>query len=426
MGRKKQPYTLVRPEKKGDPYLYRMGYESKRPSPRSTGKTTEREAILFCENLLKNKGKGDLTLKEYTKDFYILGKCPYAANRRRTGKPIDERTLRDERSRLENYILPAFGDIKLKDLSPAHWDQWLENIELGKVLTKGRRSHRVADGTVNRIRRTLIQILDVAKRHGLVQTNVIRDTEPMSQSTYKPREALSSEDIKKLFPEDDAELLKIWRSKDRIALFSLLLTSGMRSGEIQALQWKKISFEDGGIIIDKAIKYSGKVGKTKNSTPRVLILPKRTLDLLKEWYETTPKKGDDDYLFYNRKGDNHIRGDSTLQSFKRVLKRQGFNPERNIVIHSFRHTFTTALAEKMPIEDVMAFTGHKSASMIARYSHPNYSTTLKTMRGKYASQVAEIWQEKLSKRVEAPQVEQEPENSDHDPSEARIELVGVE
>lgn len=404
MGRTKQPYTLIEPEKKGGAYLYRMGYDSKRPAARSTGKTTKREAILFCEHLLNNKGKSDPTLKEYTKDFYIFNKCPYAASRRRTGKPVDERTLGDERSRLENYILPAFGDIKLKDLSPVHWDRWLEDIESGKVLTKGLHPHTVADGTVNRIRRTLIQILDVAKKHGLVQSNVIRDTEPMSQSTYKPREVLEPEDIKRLFPEDNAELLKIWKSNERVALFSLFLTSGLRSGEVQALKWCKISFKDGGIIVDKAIKYSGKSGVTKTGTPRVLILPKQTLAHLKCWYEATPKKGNDDYLFYNRKSEDHVRGDSVLKLFKRVLKQQGFDPKRNLVVHSFRHTFTTALAEKLPVEDVMAFTGHKSASMIARYSHPNYATTLKAMRGKYDSQIAAIWQEKLGQEDTSEQV----------------------
>ncbi|MBN1519511.1 MAG: tyrosine-type recombinase/integrase [Spirochaetales bacterium] len=424
MGRTKQPYTLIKPEIKGGPYLYRMGYDTKRPAARSTGKTTRREAILYCEDMLKNKGKSDPSLKEYTKDFYIIDKCPYAASRRRTGKPVDERTLGDERSRLENYILPAFGDIKLKDLSPVHWDHWLEDIESGKVLTKGLHPHKVADGTVNRIRRTLIQILDIAKRHGIVQTNVIRDTDPMSQSTYKPRDTLEPEDIKRLFPEDKAELLKIWKSDERVALYSLFLTSGLRSGEIQALRWHKISFEDGGIIVDKAIKYSGKSGATKTDTPRVLILPKQTLAHLKCWYDATPKKGDDNYLFYNRKGDDHVRGDSVLHFFKRVLKQQGFDPKRNLVVHSFRHTFTTALAEKMPIEDVMAFTGHKSASMIARYSHPNYASTLKTMKMKYDSQVAAIWQEKLGQESPSDPVKSTPD-PDYRPEE-KIELIGVE
>jgi integrase len=394
MSRIKEPYSIVRPAKKGGAYRYRLGSDPKRRL-RSTGKMTKREAILFCDGLLKANAKADMTLREYSKDFYVSGKCPYAAIRRRTNRPIDDRTLSDERSRLENYILPAFGDIKLKDLSVAHWDQWLEDIETGKVLTKGRNPHHVADGTVNRIRRTLIQLLDVGKRHGVLPTNIMRDAEPMSQKTYKARDALMQEDIAKLFPEDQVQLLKVWGSVEKVALFSLLLTSGLRSGEVQALQWGKVNFADKGIIIDQSVKYGGTVGSTKTDTPRVFVLPQQTLNHLAAWKEIAIKKGDNEFVFYNRKGSDHVRGDSILAYFKRVLKRNGFAPNKNLVIHSFRHTFTTVLAEKLPIESVMAFTGHKTASMIARYSHPSNATTLKNMKAKFDSQIASIWDEKL-------------------------------
>jgi integrase len=341
-----------------------------------------------------------MTLREYTKDFYIVGKCPYAAIHRRTNKPIDARTLSDERSRLENYILPAFGQIKLKDLSVVQWDCWLDDIESGKIVTKGQYPHRLADGTVNRIRRTFIQVLDVAKRHGIVARNVIRDTEPMSQKTYKSREALSVDDIQKLFPNDTDQLLKIWGNIEKIALFRLLLTSGLRSGEVQALRWGNISFKDNGIIVDQAVKYDGRIGLTKTNTSRILILPKSTINDLKKWKAETNHKNDNDYLFYNRKATDHIRGDSMLAFFKRILKKNGFSTDRNIVIHSFRHTFTTRLAEEMPIENVMAFTGHKTSSMVARYSHPDYAKSLTNMKKKFSSTIAEIWENETTRNLE--------------------------
>ena len=390
MGRSKQPYTILPPESKGGSYRYRLGSDLKRKK-KSTGKKTHREAILFCEALLKADSRGDQLFRFYAKDFYIDGKCPYQAIKRRAGKQIDKETLKDERSRLEGYLLPAFGDIMLKDLSVQHWDHWLGEIEAGKILTKGLSPHKPADGTINRIRRCLIQVLDVAVRHGIITTNVARLTESMSQSSYKRRDPLSDEEINILFPEGEKELLKIWGSYDRVALFSLLLHSGIRSGEVQALKWSKVDFALGGVIIDKAIQYDGKIGSPKGKIPRAFVIPKKTMLILKKWKSITLKNGENDFVFYQANSKDQIRGDTILTVFRRVLKTNKINPNKNLNVHSLRHTFTTRLAEQLPIEAVMAFTGHKSIKMVERYTHPDMQKELANIKCKYGKEINTIW-----------------------------------
>jgi integrase len=409
MGRKKEPYTIINPSVKGGAFYYRLGADPKRRR-RSTGKTSRHEAVVFCENLLKESSDASMTFQDYCKNFYIEGKCPYAAMKLRAGKPIDQHSLHDERSRLENYLLPAFGDIRLKDLSVAHWDRWLESVESGKILTKGVNPHILADGTINRIRRTLIQILDIAVRYGVIQLNIARLTEGMSQKTYKQRDPLSDEDIKNLFPSDMKALLKIWRNIENIALYKLLLTSGLRSGEVVVLTWGKVSFSSKGLIVSEALKYGDTIGTPKNGTARVVTLPDDTLEALKIWKSKTAHSDDSNFLFYNMKGTEHTREDTILQRFKRILAREGIGSGKNLVIHSFRHTFVTTLSEKMPIPDVMNYTGHNSVKMIQRYTHPNYDNELKLASKKNRSKINSIWNAKLkttddNKEVKTPKNE---------------------
>ncbi len=46
---------------------------------------------------------------------------------------------------------------------------------------------------------------------------------------------------------------------------------------------------------------------------------------------------------------------------------------RNLVIHSFRHTYNTLLRPLLPKDVLQSMTGHRSDSMTDRYDHQNDS-----------------------------------------------------
>jgi len=188
---------------------------------------------------------------------------------------------------------------------------------------------------------------------------------------------------------------------ERVALFSLLLTSGLRSGEIQALTWGKVWFEKNGIIIDQAVKYSGKIGEPKGKVSRALPIPKKTMTRLANWKAKSTHKSDTDFVFHQRNQIDPVRGDTILVLFKKALKKMNINTNKNLVIHSFRHTFTTVMSETLPAESVMAFTGHKSIQMIERYTHPDMKNALSNMKNKFDSNVTSIWDDKLNSQIPA-------------------------
>jgi len=228
-------------------------------------------------------------------------------------------------------------------------------------------------------------------------------------------------EISILFPASDDGLLAIWGSNERIALYGLLLTAGLRSGEVQALKWGKVRFKESGIIIDEVVKFDGSIGLPKGMIPRVLVLPSRTMNQLAKWKAESAKNEDDNYVFYQADQVRHIRGDSILTHFKRVLKKNNIDPTKNLVVHSLRHTFTTKIAEYLPVNTVMSFTGHKSIKMVMRYTHPNLNNELKNMKQKYNKTVATIWE-----REEKKQKTKKNKKSETDSIEAqKIQVVSL-
>ena len=145
------------------------------------------------------------------------------------------------RGHLTNHIIPAFATIKLTDINPVQVENWL--LEL-----------KFANSTKNHIRDTFNIVLNEARRERLIKTNPIDDVGRLSKSNYKKRDTLSMEELRTLFPKDEQQLLLVWKRYDLAALYFLMLTSGIRSGEARALLWKSIVWDEQAILIIQAVK----------------------------------------------------------------------------------------------------------------------------------------------------------------------------
>lgn len=110
-----------------------------------------------------------------------------------------------------------------------------------------------------------------------------------------------------------------------------MLTSGIRSGEARVLQWKHIVWDQQGILIVQAQKANKAIGEPKAKEIRAVIVPKRTITLLKWWLEQTLYKLPEDYIF------------------------PGINTAgRNLVAHSLRHTYNTIWIFEVLYHDPLA------------------------------------------------------------------------
>ncbi len=162
---------------------------------------------------------------------------------------------------------------------------------------------------------------------------------------YNKRDCLTDDEVKALFPENDDDFMKIWKNFSVGALCYFLLTTGMRHGEARALKWSDINFADKVVNITKSVKNNGSIGTTKNGRSRLSIISPRTALMLNKLRDSSDFASDNDFIF-TVNGKNPFWDTHTNKYFSQALKRANIPTDKNIVIHSLRHTFVTMCIKK--------------------------------------------------------------------------------
>lgn len=152
------------------------------------------------------------------------------------------------------------------------------------------------------------------------------------------------------------------------ALFMVLYYSGMRKGELLALTWADIDFDNHTINVDKT-DYNRKITTTKTAASRrKILMPKFVMDLLAKlklaqsvYYQQEPK------MTYVVFGEFHESISTTTldRRFEKYVKEAEV---KKIRLHDFRHSHASYLINKGAIVSMIA----------ARLGHSDVATTLNT------------------------------------------------
>ena len=156
-------------------------------------------------------------------------------------------------------------------------------------------------------------------------------------------------------------------------LFLLSLGTGLRQGELLALDWEHIDLKEQQIKIEKSAKevyiYDSpeekhietiiQSPKTANSF-RTIPIPSSLVDKLKE---INNKKG---YLFSDESGEL-LKGKNISTKWTKILKNCNIPHKK---FHSIRHTYGSMLLQKgVDIETVAELMGHTAISITQIYMH---------------------------------------------------------
>ncbi|ORJ32064.1 integrase [Streptococcus oralis subsp. tigurinus] len=231
--------------------------------------------------------------------------------------------------------------------------------------------------TAYRVRSRLKSIFDYAVRYSYINNNEVNYTtipkppETLENLEKKRNKFLTIEEIKILV---DALNSHSYHEKYADMVIVLALT-GMRYGELTALQLKNIDFQNNKIEITGNYDSINKIKtlpKTKNSiriikvSDAVIEAIKRQVTRLSERYQPLESE---DYIFCFETWNIPI----TLSSFIQILKKYGKQAgiEKNLSSHIFRHSHISFLAESgLPIKSIMDRVGHSNAKMTLEiYSH---------------------------------------------------------
>lgn len=374
----KHKYVIYsRKNTKGKKIYYFYYWKGQKRIAQSTGETVKWRAELEAEKFLSKKSGKNLTLRAFAKDFFVWGRCRWIENQHRRDHPFSEPVAQSRRSHLENYIFPVWGDYLLRELRPFDINDWLLSL---CSCEKDKQGRELSNQTKNHILFTFRIVMREAESREFIEHNPLNKVKPLGEKRKK-RDIFTLEDLAALFPDDDERLLYIWRSWKHAALFCILASTGIRSGEVRALQIQHVR-PDRWIVIKQAMKANGKAGTTKTNAERVVYLTTKAWHILQSWLEELPFKDPEDYIFIGNQRGRPLAQRNVSMYFHGVLDRAGIDTEgRNLVVHSFRHTWNTYMRRVLPEETLRAYTGHKTERMTDTYDHPTIDDRIKRLTG---------------------------------------------
>jgi len=248
------------------------------------------------------------------------------------------RSLNRYRQQLRDYLVPHFGNKPLEAITGQDClDYYNRRLDTDAAIS-----------TVNGEMACLKSLFTEAMRSGVCEVNPVRSVKLQNPNNVRDR-LLSGEETARLFFAAEA-------SDDFVRpLFHLLYHTGMRLGEVLALEWADIEFDHQRIVIRRS----------KSGEGRKVPLRGALADELIRW---KPYSNGSRWLFPARY-DTSKPMQSIRKGWLRLCQEAKVD---NLRPHDLRHNFTSMLqAQGVSDSIIMSITGHKTHVMLHRYSHSN-------------------------------------------------------
>lgn len=269
-------------------------------------------------------------------------------------------TLRNDVSIARIHIVPTLGNKKLLELTVNDVDH----------LLSLKRDSGLAPSTVRRIRIALAQCLNQAIRWGLLFRNVATLSRP-------PRTVRA--EGRTFSPAQARHFLDALERHRREALFTLMLTTGLRRGEALGLMWSDLDRDAGVIRITRQLQREGGTLVTSDTktfrSRRAVNLPERLMLTLLEHEQNQhrdrerrgPRWVDTGFIFTTSKG-TPIDPRNVYREFRAVCDGAGLGPWHP---HELRHSAASLmLAQGVKLHVVSQVLGHSSIRMTSDvYGH---------------------------------------------------------
>lgn len=295
-----------------------------------------------CGVIAQDRAKAEMLFGEWI-DFWYQNYCKLT---------IKLKTQEDYELRIYKHIIPEIGKIPLNKLTQNDLQKFYTRIK-----TSGRLKHteKLGEGLSNRMVRgchtTCRAALQKAVEDGMIHIN------PAEGCKLPPKK---TKEMQVLRREEMQRFLIQAKYDGYYEIFLMTLCTGLRRGEVMALQWNDINFKTRELHITRQVyRAKGKLRiadlKTTESE-RTIILPPSLVNMLKEYSQMVNSR----WVFPSPVKEDIPRDPNTIYSkMQLVLERAGCKKVR---FHDLRHTFaTTAIENGMDVKTLSEIMGHVSS-----------------------------------------------------------------
>ena len=343
-------------DKKTGKWLIQYRYtdwQGKRRKSTKRGFATKREAEEWLRNFLITK-KVDFDMK--FEDFWKM----YCADMETR---LREHTMRTKKYIVELKILPYFGNKRVNDITAADIRQWQnELIKMGYSPTY-----------LKTINNQLSAIFNYAVRYYDLKSNPCAKPGSMGKSKAEEMDFWTGEEFRKFIDS-------VMNKRLSYMAFMTLYWTGMRLGELLALNPKDVDLKKRTISITKSYQRLGKKDViTPPKTPkskRVITIPEFLAADIKDYMDSLYDLQEDDRLF-------PITKYYLEHEMQRGIKESGV---KRIRVHDLRHSHASMLIEL----------GFSPLEIANRLGHEKVETTLNTYAHLYPNK-----QTKLAERLDS-------------------------
>lgn len=280
---------------------------------------------------------------------------------------IKESTYSNYSNIISNHIIPDLGNIKISDLNNKVIQEYIiSKYKTGRLDGNG--------GLSNKTIRDIIAVVKSSLKYA-IKEDIINN---INLDFIYPK--IGNKDKIYIMPKKDQErLITYIKQNENTRNLGILLSlySGIRIGELCALQWKDIDFKNNILHINKTLQRIY-IKDNKESVSKIIITnPKthnaeRDIPLNKEFADMLKKykTESDNYILSNY--DKWIEPRTYRRYFKKCLNKAKVS---EINFHGLRHTFATnCIKLGIDYKTVSELLGHANVNITLNlYVHPQMS-----------------------------------------------------
>lgn len=338
-------------DKKTGKWLIQYRYtdwQGKRRKSTKRGFATKREAEEWLRNfLITQKADFDMRFEDFWKMY-----CADMETRLR------EHTMRTKKYIVELKILPYFWNKRVNDITAADIRQWQnELIKMGYSPTY-----------LKTINNQLSAIFNYAVRYYDLKSNPCAKAGSMGKSKAEEMDFWTGEEFRKFIDS-------VMNKRLSYMAFMTLYWTGIRMGELLALNPKDVDLEKRTISITKSYQRLGKKDViTSPKTPkskRVITIPEFLAADIKDYMNSLYDLQEDGRLF-------PITKYYLEHEMQRGIKESGV---KRIRVHDLRHSHASLLISKL---------GAQPKLVADRLGHEKIQTTLSTYSHLYPEQSRQL------------------------------------